>query len=107
MTKTELVHISSMQSSESEVVEFYHYIIPSMTNGLVEKWLQKVENQMRISHKHEIENCMNAFKDEVLFRNLYKMFPSQVLLACNRLYWTADVIGKCTLAGKSIRASIS
>jgi dynein heavy chain len=91
MTKTEPVHISAMQSSETEVVEFCQYIIPSLTNGLVEKWLQQVENQMRMSLKYEIEKCMNAFKDEVLFMNLVKMFASQVLLACNCLYWTSDV----------------
>jgi hypothetical protein len=91
MNEFEPVNISAMESSETEVVQFCQYIIPSLSNGLVEKWLQQVEFQMRTSLNFEIKKCMNAFRDETTFMNLVKKYPGQVLLACNCLYWTSDV----------------
>lgn len=83
--------IESMQSAENEQVDFVREIVPQEAEGLVEKWLQQVENVMRLSLKSEAQAAIEAYLDGMK-RNLWiSSFPGQIILASNLVFWTNEV----------------
>lgn len=82
--------INAMISSEDEIVSFVRQIIPKDANGLVEKWLQQVEEIMRLSLKLEASKAIEAYNN-MSRKEWMTSYPGQILLACNNVYWTTDV----------------
>lgn len=82
--------INAMQSSENEVVPFFRNIIPSEASGLVEKWLQQVEEIMRLSLRAEASKAIDAYH-KLTRKEWVVSFPGQILLACSNIFWTSEV----------------
>jgi dynein heavy chain len=87
---TDTKNINALQSSENELVECIREISPSDANGLVEKWLQQVEEIMRLSLRTEAKKAIDAY-DDLSRREWVTSFPGQIVLACNIVYWTTEV----------------
>lgn len=82
--------INAIQSSENEIVSCIREIAPEEANGLVEKWLQQVEEVMRLSLRSEAQKAIEAYT-ELTRRQWVTSFPGQIVLACNIVYWTSEV----------------
>jgi len=82
--------INGMNSSENEYVEFIRKIVPSEANGLVEKWLQQVEEIMRLSLRTEAAKALDAYTNQNL-KEWVMGFPGQIVLAASIIFWTAQV----------------
>lgn len=83
--------IESMQSAENEQVDFVREIVPQEAEGLVEKWLQQVENVMRLSLKSEARAAIEAYLDGMKRNMWISNFPGQIILASNLVFWTNEV----------------
>jgi len=80
--------IEAMISSENEVVPFNKKINPKESGGLVERWLQQVEDSMRSSLRAEAVKAINSKMNRAKWISSY---PGQIILASNIIYWTSEV----------------
>lgn len=81
-----------MQSAENETVRFVRDVVPQEAEGLVEKWLQQVEDVMRLSLKTEASKAITAFaKGSMERKEWISSFPGQIILATNLVFWTSEV----------------
>ncbi|XP_059151038.1 dynein axonemal heavy chain 3-like [Physella acuta] len=82
--------ITAMESAEKERVKFSRKIIPADAQGLVERWLQQVEEVMKLSLREEMGKAVKVYPstkrgDWVL------QWPGQIVLAASQIHWTAEV----------------
>ena len=87
---TETKKINAIQSSENELVPCIREIAPDEANGLVEKWLQQVEEVMRLSLRMEAQKAIDAY-EKLCRKEWVTSFPGQIVLACSIVYWTSEV----------------
>ncbi|KRX05785.1 P-loop containing nucleoside triphosphate hydrolase [Pseudocohnilembus persalinus] len=84
--------IVGMRSSEKEEVVFTSRIAPRNFKSHVEKWLQKVEDQMIESLKKITEDSLIDLKSNLKKRDTWvKRWPGMVILCINQLNWTESV----------------
>ncbi|XP_009068409.1 PREDICTED: dynein heavy chain 3, axonemal [Acanthisitta chloris] len=96
---TEDLEIVGMISSEKEVVPFIEKIYPVKANGMVEKWLQQVEEMMLASIKQVLQDGMTEYST-VPRKTWVLQWPGQVVICVSSIYWTEEVseaIAKGTL----------
>ncbi|KAJ8866811.1 hypothetical protein PR048_032672, partial [Dryococelus australis] len=86
----EHLDIYSMFSSEGEEVNLVSKISTVEARGNVERWLVKVEEQMKISVRQEIKHSSEDYTSTP--RTEWMMhWPGQVVLCVSMMHWTADV----------------
>ncbi len=81
--------IEAMQSTEFENVKFLRNINPNDARGLVEKWLKKVEDMMRLSLETETIKAFDKYKSTEL-EEWITLFPGQIVLIVNSVIWTSE-----------------
>ncbi|KAK6993742.1 dynein heavy chain 3 axonemal, partial [Biomphalaria glabrata] len=82
--------ILAMESAEKERVNFTMKIIPADAQGLVERWLQQVEQVMKMSLKEEMGKAVKAYS--LTKRGEWVLqWPGQIVLAASQIHWTAEV----------------
>jgi dynein heavy chain len=86
---TQTKKINAIQSSENELVSCIREIAPEEANGLVEKWLQQVEEVMRLSLRMEAQKSIDAY-ERLSRKDWVTSFPGQIVLACSIVYWTSE-----------------
>jgi dynein heavy chain len=82
--------IEGMRSDENEAVPFIKQVKPEEAHGLVEVWLQQVEESMRLSLKAEAVKAVDQHQ-KMKREEWISSFPGQILLATNIIYWTTEV----------------
>jgi dynein heavy chain len=80
--------IEAMISSENEIVPLSKKINPKESGGLVERWLQQVEDAMRSSLRAEAVKAISSKMNRAKWISSY---PGQIILASNIIYWTSEV----------------
>ncbi|EFC37691.1 hypothetical protein NAEGRDRAFT_81845 [Naegleria gruberi] len=87
--------IVAMLSKQGERIPFQKHVIPAEKNGRVELWLLEIENEMKGSLRHSIEQSINAYA--AIAGNIDKRgqwilaWPGQVVLTVSQLFWTREV----------------
>uniref|UniRef100_A0A8C0MAC7 Dynein axonemal heavy chain 3 n=1 Tax=Canis lupus familiaris TaxID=9615 RepID=A0A8C0MAC7_CANLF len=85
---TDNLEITGMISSEKETVPFKQIIYP--TQGMVEKWLQQVEQMMLASMREVIRLGIEAYVQ--VPRNQWVLqWPGQVVICVSSIFWTKEV----------------
>ncbi|GFS14644.1 dynein heavy chain 3, axonemal [Elysia marginata] len=79
-----------MESAEKERVEFARNIVPADAHGLVEKWLQQVEEVMKLSLREVMGKAVNAYPTTQREQWVLQ-WPGQIVLAASQIHWTAEV----------------
>lgn len=87
---TEQQEITAMISAENESVSFRSKIYPAKARGMVEKWLQQVEEEMITSVRFVIKDACGAYP-KVDRKKWVVEWPGQVVICGSQNYWTADV----------------
>ncbi|XP_063226606.1 dynein axonemal heavy chain 3 [Bacillus rossius redtenbacheri] len=87
---TEEDEIVAMVSSENEIVEFSGVIIPADAKGMVEKWLQQVEENMMLSVKDHCLEAVAAYLTTARVQWLLD-WPGQVVICATSIHWTTEV----------------
>lgn len=82
--------VLGMQSAENESVPFSKEIIPSNAGGLVEVWLQQVEQVMKLSLRAQASRAIGDYY-KLTRAEWISNFPGQILLATNCIFWTSQV----------------
>ncbi|KAH3881436.1 hypothetical protein DPMN_005362, partial [Dreissena polymorpha] len=82
--------ITAMESAEKEVVTLSETIIPADAKGLVEIWLSKVEEKMKLSLKEVSLKATDGY-GKTSRREWVLQWPGQVVLAASQIHWTAEV----------------
>ncbi|RUS73939.1 hypothetical protein EGW08_018296 [Elysia chlorotica] len=82
--------ITAMESAEKERVEFARTIIPADAHGLVERWLQQVEEVMKLSLREVMGKAVNAYPS-IEREQWVLQWPGQIVLAASQIHWTAEV----------------
>ena len=84
--------IIGMASVEKEEIMFLEKISPREFKSNVEKWLVKVEEQMRISLKRVTEDCLlDLGTQDQKFVDWARKWPGQIALCINQVKWTRSV----------------
>uniref|UniRef100_A0A4X1VFN7 Dynein axonemal heavy chain 3 n=1 Tax=Sus scrofa TaxID=9823 RepID=A0A4X1VFN7_PIG len=84
------LEIVGMISSEKEVVPFKQKIYPAQAKGMVEKWLQQVEQMMLASMREVIRLGIEAYAQ--VPRNQWVLqWPGQVVICVSSIFWTQEV----------------
>ncbi|XP_073915702.1 dynein axonemal heavy chain 3 isoform X2 [Castor canadensis] len=87
---TENLEIVGMISSEKETVPFIQKIYPVKAKGMVEKWLQQVEQIMLSSMRDVIGLGIEAYT--MVPRNSWVLqWPGQVVICVSSIFWTKEV----------------
>ncbi|XP_069860475.1 dynein axonemal heavy chain 3 isoform X1 [Dipodomys merriami] len=87
---TENLEIVGMISSEKETVPFIQKIYPAKAKGMVEKWLQHVEQMMLASLRDVIGLGIDAYT--LVPRNSWVLeWPGQVVICVSSIFWTKEV----------------
>ncbi|XP_053412126.1 dynein axonemal heavy chain 3 [Nycticebus coucang] len=87
---TDNLEIVGMISSEKETVPFIGKIYPANAKGMVEKWLQQVEQMMLASLREVIGLGIEAYVQ--VPRNQWVLqWPGQVVICVSSIYWTREV----------------
>ncbi|XP_072798825.1 dynein axonemal heavy chain 3 isoform X1 [Vicugna pacos] len=87
---TDSLEIVGMISSEKEVVPFKQKIYPAHAKGMVEKWLQQVEEMMLASTREVIRLGIEAYVQ--VPRNQWVLqWPGQVVICVSSIFWTQEV----------------
>uniref|UniRef100_A0A5F9CIR0 Dynein axonemal heavy chain 3 n=1 Tax=Oryctolagus cuniculus TaxID=9986 RepID=A0A5F9CIR0_RABIT len=85
---TDNLAIVGMISSEKETVPFIQNIYPANAKGMVEKWLQQVEQMMLASMRDVIGLGIEAYVP----RNQWVLqWPGQVVICVSCIFWTQEV----------------
>uniref|UniRef100_A0A8C6RT96 Dynein axonemal heavy chain 3 n=1 Tax=Nannospalax galili TaxID=1026970 RepID=A0A8C6RT96_NANGA len=87
---TDSLEIIGMISSEKENVPFIEKIYPTKANGMVEKWLQQVEQTMLASMRQVIEQGIENYV-QVPRNSWVLQWPGQVVVCVSSIYWTKEV----------------
>ncbi|KAM7329251.1 hypothetical protein ACRRTK_010864 [Alexandromys fortis] len=87
---TDNLEILGMISSEKETVPFIQTIYPAKAKGMVEKWLQQVEQVMLASMRQVIGNGIEAYA-EVPRKAWVLQWPGQVVICVSSIFWTKEV----------------
>ncbi|XP_042545793.1 dynein axonemal heavy chain 3 [Dipodomys spectabilis] len=86
----ENLEIVGMISSEKETVPFIQKIYPAKAKGMVEKWLQHVEQMMLASLREVIRLGIDAYT--LVPRNSWVLeWPGQVVICVSSIFWTKEV----------------
>ncbi|XP_030740234.2 dynein axonemal heavy chain 3 [Echinops telfairi] len=87
---SEHLEIEGMISSEKETVPFKQKIYPAKAKGMVEKWLQEVEQMMLASMQEVIRLGIEAYAK--VARNKWVLqWPGQVVICVSSIFWTQEV----------------
>ncbi|XP_040829844.1 dynein heavy chain 3, axonemal isoform X1 [Ochotona curzoniae] len=87
---TDNLTIVGMISSEKEIVPFIQNIYPAKARGMVEKWLQQVEQMMLASMRDVIGLGIEAYVK--VPRNQWVLqWPGQVVICVSSIFWTQEV----------------
>ncbi|XP_077762989.1 dynein axonemal heavy chain 3 isoform X1 [Canis aureus] len=87
---TDNLEITGMISSEKETVPFKQIIYPTQAKGMVEKWLQQVEQMMLASMREVIRLGIEAYVQ--VPRNQWVLqWPGQVVICVSSIFWTKEV----------------
>lgn len=87
---TSSLEIVGMISSEKETVPFIQKIYPAKAKGMVEKWLQQVEQVMLASMRDVIGLGIEAYVK--VPRNQWVLeWPGQVVICVSSIFWTKEV----------------
>nr|KAF6294777.1 hypothetical protein mPipKuh1_003914 [Pipistrellus kuhlii] len=87
---TEDLEIVGMISSEKETVPFKQKIYPVHAKGMVEKWLQQVEQMMLASMREVIRLGIEAYV-KVSRDQWVLQWPGQVVICVSSIFWTQEV----------------
>ncbi|XP_006892767.1 PREDICTED: dynein heavy chain 3, axonemal [Elephantulus edwardii] len=87
---TKHLEINGMISSEKEVVPFKQKVYPAQAKGMVEKWLQQVEQMMLASIREVIKLGIEAY-DKVSRDQWVLQWPGQVVICVSSIFWTQEV----------------
>ncbi|XP_042639137.1 dynein axonemal heavy chain 3 [Orycteropus afer afer] len=87
---TENMEIKGMISSEKETVPFKQKIYPAKARGMVEKWLQQVEQIMLASMREVIGLGIEAYV-KVPREDWVLQWPGQVVICVSSIFWTQEV----------------
>ncbi|XP_030655837.1 dynein heavy chain 3, axonemal [Nomascus leucogenys] len=96
---TDNLEIVGMISSEKETVPFIQKIYPANAKGMVEKWLQQVEQMMLASMREVIGLGIEAYV-KVPRNHWVLQWPGQVVICVSSIFWTQEVsqaLGENTL----------
>uniref|UniRef100_A0A8D1K9L8 AAA+ ATPase domain-containing protein n=1 Tax=Sus scrofa TaxID=9823 RepID=A0A8D1K9L8_PIG len=80
------LEIVGMISSEKEVVPFKQKIYPAQAKGMVEKWLQQVEQMMLASMREVIRLGIEVPRNQWVLQ-----WPGQVVICVSSIFWTQEV----------------
>nr|XP_036848129.1 dynein heavy chain 3, axonemal [Manis javanica] len=87
---TDSLEIVGMISSEKEAVPFKQKVYPIQAKGMVEKWLQQVEQMMVASMREVIrlgiEEYVQVPRDQWVLQ-----WPGQVVICVSSIFWTQEV----------------
>uniref|UniRef100_A0A667J1Y3 Dynein axonemal heavy chain 3 n=1 Tax=Lynx canadensis TaxID=61383 RepID=A0A667J1Y3_LYNCA len=87
---TDSLEIVGMISSEKETIPFKQKIYPAQAKGMVEKWLQQVEQMMLASMQEVIRLGIEAYVQ--VPRNQWVLqWPGQVVICVSSIFWTKEV----------------
>ncbi|XP_016078231.1 PREDICTED: dynein heavy chain 3, axonemal [Miniopterus natalensis] len=87
---TDSLEILGMISSEKEIVPFKQKVYPAQAKGMVEKWLQQVEQMMLASMREVIRLGIEAHAQ--VSRNEWVLqWPGQVVICVSSIFWTQEV----------------
>uniref|UniRef100_A0A2K5HID3 Dynein axonemal heavy chain 3 n=1 Tax=Colobus angolensis palliatus TaxID=336983 RepID=A0A2K5HID3_COLAP len=84
------LEIVGMISSEKETVPFIQKIYPANAKGMVEKWLQQVEQMMLASMREVIGLGIEAYV-KVARNHWVLQWPGQVVICVSSIFWTQEV----------------
>ncbi|KAG8513614.1 Dynein heavy chain 3, axonemal [Galemys pyrenaicus] len=87
---TDNLEIVGMISSEKETIPFNQKIYPAQAKGMVEKWLQQVEQMMLASVREVIRLGIEAYV-KVLRNQWVLQWPGQVVICVSSIFWTQEV----------------
>ncbi|XP_074238057.1 dynein axonemal heavy chain 3 isoform X3 [Saimiri boliviensis] len=87
---TDNLEITGMISSEKETVPFIQKIYPANAKGMVEKWLQQVEQMMLASLREVIGLGIEAYV-KVPRNHWVLQWPGQVVICVSSIFWTQEV----------------
>nr|XP_034492395.1 dynein heavy chain 3, axonemal [Marmota flaviventris] len=87
---TDSLEITGMISSEKETVPFIQKIYPAKAKGMVEKWLQQVEQMMLASLREVIRQGIEAYA-KVPRNSWVLQWPGQVVICVSSIFWTKEV----------------
>ncbi|XP_036135820.1 dynein heavy chain 3, axonemal [Molossus molossus] len=87
---TDCLEIVGMISSEKETVPFKQKIYPAHAKGMVEKWLQQVEQMMLASLREVIRLGIEAYV-QVSRDRWVLQWPGQVVICVSSIFWTREV----------------
>ncbi|XP_008571629.1 PREDICTED: dynein heavy chain 3, axonemal [Galeopterus variegatus] len=87
---TDSLEIVGMISSEKETVPFTQKIYPANAKGMVEKWLQQVEQVMLVSLRDVIGLGIEAYA-KVPRNHWVLQWPGQVVICVSSIFWTQEV----------------
>ncbi|XP_036906430.1 dynein heavy chain 3, axonemal-like, partial [Sturnira hondurensis] len=87
---TDSLEIVGMISSEKETVPFKQKIYPAQAKGMVEKWLQQVEQVMLVSMREVIRLGIEAYV-QVPHNQWVLQWPGQVVICVSSIFWTQEV----------------
>ncbi|XP_026982494.1 dynein axonemal heavy chain 3 [Sagmatias obliquidens] len=87
---TDSMEIVGMISSEKEIVPFKQKISPAEAKGMVERWLQQVEQMMLASMKEVIRLGIEAYV-QVPRNHWVLQWPGQVVICVSSIFWTQEV----------------
>jgi dynein heavy chain len=80
--------IHSMNSSEGENVKLLKVIDPLLSKGMVEQWLQELEDEMMRCIRDVNEKCMNDYATKKRTKWVLD-WPGQSILCCDMIFWTS------------------
>lgn len=87
---TEKLEVTSMMSSEKEIVNLSHTINTSKARGQVEKWLVDLEFSMKTTVHDVIEKALIDYKKTIRHEWVIK-WPGQAVLAVSCTHWTTEM----------------
>lgn len=83
-----------MKSSEKEEINFISRISPRNYKSNVERWLLKVQDQMKQSLMKQMEDSQTDLQQQIKLNKRdqwVKRWPGQVILCINQVNWTQSV----------------
>ena len=82
--------IHAMVSAETERVSFERVLVPANANGMVEKWLDEVGQEMLAAVRAQTFRGIAAYATEPRDKWVQE-WPGQVVIAVSTIYWTEEV----------------